>query len=182
MSNRLRFFYLSYLSKPVSDRLIYRAIPRRKVLKIVEVGVGRGVRAERMIEAAGFSSPAGQVQYTGIDVFEARSASDGPGLTLKTAHRLLKATGARIRLLPGDPFSALARAANTLMGTDLVVISADQDAHSLARAWFYLPRMLHPRSLVYWEERLPGSHEAVLRLVPLAEIAGLAAARSREAA
>ena len=182
MSSRLRFIYLSYLSKPVSDRLIYRVIPRRKVLKIVEAGVGRGVRAGRMIEAAGFTAPAGQVQYTGIDLFEARSASDGPGLTLKTAHRLLKATGARIRLLPGDPFSALARAANTLMGTDLVVISADQDARSLARAWFYLPRMLHPRSLVYCEERLPGSQDAVLRLVPLAEIADLAAARGREAA
>ncbi len=183
MSNRLRFLYLSYLSKPVFNRLIYRAIARQRIFKIVEMGVGRCQRAAYMIEAAGFHAPAGQVHYTGIDLFEARSATDGPGVTLKTAHRLLTATGAKIRLLPGDPFSALARAANTLTGTDLMVISADQDARCLARAWFYVPRMLHPGSLVYLEERRSGSLEPSLRLVSLEEINQLAAPpRTREAA
>lgn len=183
MSNRLRFLYLSYLSKPVSDRLIYRTMSRQRVLKIVEMGVGRCQRAAHMIEAAGFNAPTAEIQYTGIDLFEARSVADGPGITLKTAHRLLKPTGAKIRLLPGDPFSALSRAANSLGNTDLVVISADQDPHSLARAWFYMPRMLHPGSLVYREERRSGIQAPTLRQVSLAEINQLAAApRVRQAA
>lgn len=183
MSNRLRFLYLSYLSKPISDRLIYRAMSRQRTLKIVEMGVGRCQRAAYMIEVAGFNVPVAEIQYTGIDLFEARSAADGPGVTLRTAHRLLKSTGARVRLLPGDPFSTLARAANSLAGTDLVVISADQDPHSLARAWFYLPRMLHPSSLVFREEKRSGSQGPTLRQVSLAEINRLAVApRLRKAA
>ena len=184
-TSRLRFLYLSYLSKPVADRLIYRLIPRRRVLKIVEFGVGSGQRAIRMIQAAAYFTTPEQVQYTGIDLFEARGDPTRPGLALKEAHRLLKATDARIRLLPGDPFSALARAANSLADTDLVIISADQDPVSLARAWFYLPRMLHSGSQVYqaYQEEVRDPNQAVaLRLVPLAEIHSLAAARSRRAA
>ena len=149
----------------------------------MELGIGTARRAIRMIELAALgSSAASEVHYTGIDLFEARTAADGPGLSLKTAHRLMQATGARIQLVPGDPLSALARAANGLGPTDLVVISYCQDPEPLAHAWFYLPRLLHPGSVVYAERPLAAGGLAV-QVVPAREIEQLAAgAASRRAA
>jgi len=173
-NNRLRFLYLSHLSKPSSDRLVYRTIRQRRIRTIVELGIGLCCRARRMIEVAAMSGSADRVAYVGVDPFEARSLTDGPGLPLRMAHRLLANTGARIRLVPGDAFTALARAANDLRGIDLIVVSACQDADSLARAWYYLPRMLHEGSLVLAEENLP-SGGTRFRQVSVVEIAGLAA-------
>ena len=164
VTRRLRYLYLAYLSTPSQYRRLYRDIHRRRVLKILELGFESGQRAVRMIEAATLHAPAGQIRYTGVDPFEARSAADGPGVTLKLAHRLLKATGARTRLLPGDPFSALSRAANDLSGTDLVVVSSRVDAPSLARAWFYVPRMLHDGSRVFVERNVGGGSTVLERL------------------
>jgi hypothetical protein len=156
---RLRLLYLSHLSQPAADRPVYRAVRQTPVRSIVELGLGTGQRALRMIEVATLNHPIERISYTGIDLFEARGPSDGPGLPLKEAHRLLKATGARIRLVPGDPWSALSRTANTLTGIDLVIVGADQDPDSLARAWFFLPRMLHENSKVLHAYR--GERDAV---------------------
>jgi len=128
-----------------------------------------------MIEVASRFSPLPQIRFTGMDLFEARSAVDGPGVTLKMAHRLLSATGARIQLVPGDPCTGLARVANTLGQVDLVVISPRLDPRRLARAWFYVPRLLHERSQVLLERLLPGGRTS-LRLVSRSEIESLAAA------
>jgi len=127
----------------------------------------------RMIEVAAAAAPIKEIHYTGIDLFEARSPSDGPGPTLKRAYRLLQATGARVQLAPGDPFTALARTANSLGPTDLVILSHQQDRASLARAWFYLPRVLHANSLVLAEQGHP-SGELTLRQVFLDEIERMA--------
>jgi hypothetical protein len=135
-----------------------------------------------MIEAARLRASVGQICYTGVDQFEARTAADGPGVTLKTAHRLLRATGARIRLLPGDPLMALSRAANGLAGTDLVVISAGHDPDVLAGAWFYLPRMLHGGSRVLVEEASRQGDGTVFRPMTVEGIGRLAAAASRRRA
>lgn len=113
------------------------------------------------------------VTYTGIDLFEARPVP-GSGLTLKAAHQQLKATGAHIKLIPGDPLSALSRMANALQNTDLLVISGDQDVQSLEHSWFYMPRMLHQTSLVFIEKNL-GPHTALVRLTER-EVEQLAAA------
>lgn len=155
LTGRLRAFYLSYLSTPVSDRPIYRAICRHRVRKILELGIGNGQRAARMIELAGLFRPLPQIEFSGLDLFESRSAADGPGMSLKTAHRLLARTGARILLIPGDPYTGLAACASRLGPMDLVVISARLDPQSLARAWFYLPQLLHDRTQVFQERRLP---------------------------
>ena len=136
-----------------------------------------------MIELAGLQSSPGQIRYTGIDLFEARTPSAGSGLTIKAAHRLLSRTGARVQLLPGDPFSALARAANNLGGSQLVIISAGHDPHSLARAWFYVPRMLSEGSHVLIEEPSGPLGEVSLRRLAPDEIDRLAdAATLRRAA
>ncbi len=146
----MKFAVLSLFSRPAHERVIYRSIRQVRAQSIVELGVQGGQGARRMIEAALRFSPADEIRYTGIDLFEARPA-DTPGLKLKEAHRTLKQHGVHVHLVPGDPFSALARSANTLTGTDLVVIRADQDPESLERAWLYVPRMLHEGSVVLLE-------------------------------
>ena len=123
-----------------------------------------------MIEAASLLVPKTEIVYTGVDLFEARSSYEGPGLTLKMAHRKLKATGARIRLLPGDPLTVLCRSANELSGTDLIIISDRQNKASLTGGWFFLPRMLHDSSQVFVEESLGEGGGRGLRLVPMGEI------------
>ena len=80
----------------------------------------------RLIEVAQMFAGEDRVRYVGIDLFEARPAIS-PGMTLKRAHRLFRATGVESRLIPGDPLTALARAANSLANSDFVVIAADQD-------------------------------------------------------
>ncbi len=166
----LRSAHLVYVASPAGERLIYREIPRRQTRKILELGVGVGQRARRMIEAAQREA-VGPVSYAGVDLFELRPATDDH-LTLKQAHALLKPSGARVRLIPGDPFSALARMANEIGPCDLIVVAADQPEESLQRAWFWVPRLLHAGTVVFEQGRdLPGSpgqftlvsHEEVLR-------------------
>ena len=173
-TSSLRVFYLSHLSSPAADRLIYREIRRQKAHKILELGIADGRRAMRMIDLAGRYHPSEDIQFTGLDLFEDRSSADGPGVTLKMAHRLLKATGARVRLIPGDPFSGLSQVANSLGQVDLIVISPRLDPRNLAKAWFYIPRLLHGRSQVFQGGILPGG-EPTLRLLAHSEIDSLAA-------
>ncbi len=180
-TSALRVFYLSYLSTPPSDRPIYRAIRRHKTRRILELGIADGRRATRMIEVAGRYHPADATEFIGLDLFESRSAADGPGMTLKMAHRLLGAAGARVRLIPGDPFSVLSRTANLLGQFDLVVVSARLHPASLAKAWFYMPRLLHKGSQVFQEKLLPDGLTQV-GLMQRKEIEALAAATRRRRA
>jgi hypothetical protein len=175
-ANRLKYLYLAYLSAPACDRQLYRLIRRRQIRNIVEIGIGQARRAQRMIAVAQSTPAACPARFTAIDLFESRGTPEQPGLTLKQAYRQLKATQAKVQVVPGDPRAALARVANTLMGTDLLVISADQDAESLSQAWFYVPRMLHAKSLVFIEEQQSGGKARSLRLVSADEIRTLAAA------
>jgi hypothetical protein len=171
---------LLHLSQPIADRPIYQFLRQQPVRSIVEVGIGSGERALRMIELASLHGPANQLRYIGIDLFEARPASDGPGLALKEAHRLLKATGVKLQLLPGDVGTTLSRTANGLTGTDLVVISAGQDPQSLDQAWFYLPRMLNDQSQVFLQETSSG--KTTVRPLSAAEVGTLAHATLRRRA
>lgn len=179
MAGFLRSLYLRYFSQPKSDRALYKLLKKQPVRKFLELGIGVGERTLRVLEHCPGSD---ETSYTGIDMFEARQNGDGPGLTLKEAHKLLSATGAKVRLVPGDPMSALSRSANAIGKQDLIVISADQDRESLAKAWFYVPRLLSETTQVFLEER----HEGVttLRTVLHDEIATLATppSKSRRAA
>jgi len=182
----IRLFYLLYISKPQTDRLIYRAIDRSRIASIVELGVGKAQRALRMIEVASRHVPPGQVSYVGVDLFEDRSLGDaaGTGISLKAAYRLLRSRGARARLLPGDPDSALARAANHLAKADLLVVSSGLPVASLARAWYYLPRILHAKSHVFVEKTAGPSGQTTIYRLSLDQVHLLAtkAARLRRAA
>ena len=149
-ASRLKYLYLAYFSAPKADRALYRALRRRRIRKIVEMGVGSGLRSTRLIQVAQRYAAGGPVHFTGIDLFEDRPPNQ-PGLSLKTAFRMFRKTGVRARLIPGKPYDALHQFANCLPDTDLLLISADQDAASLALAWFYVPRMLYADSLVLQE-------------------------------
>ena len=174
--NSCRLFYLAHFSQPAKDRVIYRAIRRGKVRSVLELGMGDAVRSSRMIEAIKWTGGVAGVYYTGIDLFELSAAAGQNKLSLKAAHCKLKPTGARIRLVPGDLLTALAQAANEIGPCDLIVISADQAGESLTKAWFYIPRLLHPSTHVFVEradgEKTPASFE----LLPHDEVRRLAQA------
>ena len=178
----LRAFYLAYLSQPRADRLIYQAIRRVKARRIMEIGIGIGHRAVRLIEVAGGQASPDDVEFIGVDPFEARRAAEGPGVTLKMAHRLLSRSGARVKLIPGRPDDALARSANALGTLDLIVISCGLNPESLRQAWYYMPRLLHPGTQIFVENALPGGRTSV-QLVASHQLKHLAAAsRVRRAA
>lgn len=174
--SRLRLLYLCHFSKPFANRLIYRAIRLHKPRKIVELGIADGSRAIRLIEVAWRASTQSDVHYVGMDSFEGRPAADGHGgLSLKAAHQLLRVTGARVQLVPGNPSDSLIRLANSLGKVDLLIVPVELDSPSFARFWSFLPRMLHEGSLVFVEE-VRDNAEAVLLLKPRHEIDHLAAA------
>jgi len=152
-ASRLKYAYLAYFSKPKPDRKIYRFIRRRQATRIVELGMGTAVRARRMISVAMRYSGTARVGYAGIDAFETRAPAL-PQLTLKTAYRQLCTPGVAVRLLPGELYPVLAAMANSLLHTDLLLIEAgwlDEPSHP---AWFFVPRMIHERTLVLRQQRL----------------------------
>jgi hypothetical protein len=147
----LTAFWLTWFSRPAGDRLLFRAIRNNRPRKMMVLGLGDATRALRMISLAQRYNPPDQISFAGIDRFDSRPVEASP-FSLKDAHRLLRPTGSRINLIPGDPREALVRAATVLHGIDLLVVSADQDAQSLAQGWFFVPRMLAPQAMVLREE------------------------------
>ena len=144
-ASTLTSLYLMWFARPKCDRALFRRIGTSKPMRIVEIGLGDGSRGQSAILLAQryTQSP---VSYCGIDLFEA-SPESSP-LTLKQAHHKLCRTGAKIRLVPGDPCSALARTANFLIGTDLLIVDHTVSAEQLSKAEDFLPRMLHAETVI----------------------------------
>lgn len=178
--SRLKFVHLALLSKPKAQRWLWRYIRRHRVANIVQFGVGDARKSRQLIEVAQRYAANGDVRYTGTDLFEA--GSDRVCLPLKEAHRRLAATGAKIRLVPGNPLAALRRTANALSGTQLLLISADTDEAALQQAWFYVPRMLAEESLIV-QERHQGEEEIHWQRIERSQIESLArSSKPRQAA
>jgi hypothetical protein len=175
----LRYYYLTWFSQPAADRPLYQTVAKRPLRSIVEIGVGNAVRARRLLEMAVKPEHASEpLRYTGIDLFEARDKKS-PGLTLKEAYAQLKTEHVKLQLLPGDPLAALSRSANSLSGTDVLIISLDQIGESLDQAWRFVPRMLHANSLVYLEREGKKAGETKFDVISLAEISRLATESKR---
>jgi hypothetical protein len=174
----IKYCYLAYLSRPAEDRELYRAVRRIRPKSVVELGVGLGQRAVRLIEVACRYQRQSVVRYTGMDPFEGRPDSQAR-LTLKSAHKLLKPLGVQVQLVPGDPASALARHANALRDTDLLVIAADEYASMDEGAWFYVPRMLHAKSQVLAAHRDAKTGVVQYRQIEQSAIIELARAGTR---
>jgi len=174
----LRSAYLLYFSQPASDRALWRAIRGRPIRTIVELGISLASRTPRMLEIARWRQSDQPLRYTGIDLFEARP-TDQPQLTIKQANAALRRQEMQLQLVPGDPATALRRMANSLVGTDLLIIAANQDSDSLAAAWTWMPRMLTTDSLIFLEEPAAKPGETQWRRLSLADVQTLAAPPKR---
>ena len=164
----IKYAYLAYLAKPAADRTLYRLIRTEKACRIVELGIGSLSRTANLIAVAQRYSPQAEIQYSAVDWFDMRP-DEMPPIKLIDAHRRLKATDAKIRLLPGEPGQTLRSVANSLLKTDLLLIGPSVTDEAFAQAWFYLPRMCHPKTTV-----LRGSTTTdgtSYRLISFAEIA-----------
>ena len=166
--------YLLYFSQPASDRPLFRTIRKRTVRSVVELGIGSLARSQRVLEVAGWQAGSEPIRYCGIDLFDARE-NDRPQLALKNAFAELQSPSAKLQLVPGSPGAALKRVANSLTNTDLLLIDATHDADSLAAAWNWIPRMLTPQSLVFWQQAFDKKGQLQWRQMSVAEIQQLAA-------
>jgi hypothetical protein len=115
-----------------------------------------------------------------LDAFDAR-AHHLPPLSVKDIHRALTPTGVPVRIVPGDADVCLAQTANALAGTDLLIISAPQNEAGLEQAWFYVPRMLHERSLVLLQ-RVDAQGEVTFQPLSSADVQRRASAVARRRA
>lgn len=122
-----------------------------------------------MIEVAEKTSLPQNIHYVGMDLFEGRADSGAPRISLKAAHQLLRATGVRVQLVPGNPSESLIRLANSLGKVDLLILPAELESAPAARAWFFVPRILHERSLLF-VEGLRADGRKTLRVKPRREI------------
>ncbi len=169
----IEYGYLRFFSKPVDERKIYRAIARQQARRFVEIGIGQADRTKRMLAVAGRFHDRKQLAYTGIDLFEDRPAS-APGLSLKYTHQLLRPLVGKFQLAPGDPHSVLKRHANTLVQSDIIVVTGNPDDKTLLAAWFYVPRMLHSNTCVFVVKNSGEDTENHIQLVSRQEITRLA--------
>jgi hypothetical protein len=174
VGNLLRSSYLLYFSQPAADRHLFKAMKGKPIRSIVELGIDLPGRTERLLEVAAWRADCLPLRYTGIDPFDSRPASQ-PKLSLKQAFAQLRPSGAKVQLVPGEPFAALSRVANSLSATDLLLISLVYDKESLSPAWKYVPRMLGPHSLVYVQEPGSAAGKETWRPLQSVEITSLAA-------
>jgi hypothetical protein len=176
----LKYAGLAYFSQPRSEQQLYRLVKRRKVCRIVEIGIGSLERTAALVRVAQRYAANDQVSYTGIDWFDARTA-ELPALTLKQTHTRLQSTGAKTRLVPGEPGRSLATVANAHQHTGLMLISAAVADSSLVAAWFYVPRMLDDGSIVL-REGLDAAGEPTFTQLSHQQIAALAQQSTRKRA
>lgn len=150
-ANWFRYTFLAHLSRPKANRQLFRLAKRQQVCRIVEIGIGDLSRAVSLIEVAQRFAGDQKVWYTGIDMFDARQTGRAP-LAMKETYRILRATEANIRLVPGMPHMSLSAAANAHQNTDLILIGSEISEADLRGAWFYVPRMLHAKSIILSEK------------------------------
>ena len=146
----LATLWMTRFSRPAGERAIWRHVLRSPPSRILEVGMGTLGRTERLLHLARGLSGTQPVQLVGIDRFESRTASDPPGVTLKEAHKRLTAL-AKVQLVPGNADAALARVGNHIGVFDLVLVSADEEARHLDKAWFFIQRVVRAESTILVE-------------------------------
>lgn len=150
-----RRLWLTRLSTPAAERVIYRHVLQSPPRRIIELGLGLLGRTERLLQTVTAATAADAVHYVGLDRFEGRTPTDPPGVTLKEAHRRLTKL-ARVQLVPGNVDTSLARLCNHLGVFDLVLIAADTDERHLERCWFFLQRITSAGTTVLLESRTAG--------------------------
>lgn len=166
----LKRLYLRHFAKPAHDQTLHRFVHQHGVVRIAQCGLGNLERTLRLIEVAGADNGGQGIELVGFDKFESRAATDGAGLSLKAAHKLLSSKGIKHRLLPGDPAGSIVAMANSISEVDLLLVSVEHNTSELDRAWFYVPRMLAAGGVIFLEERQAKADEFVWRQLTAAEL------------
>lgn len=169
-----KYAHRALFAKPSPERQLLKLVKQQPVRRVVEIGVD-SIETTSVLLTALLKQAAGEpVVYTAIDPFDERPADEAP-LPLMEAYRTLVPTPAQTRLVPGRLGMAVAAEANSLADTDLLLLSQQATDAELAEAWFYVPRMCHPGTLVL--RRLEGEDADSLGdwvAVSLEEVSGLA--------
>ena len=143
-------FYWRYLSKPAGERALFLHVLENPVSSILELGLGDGERFARVIPLCSKPEGVSQIRYAAVDPFESAPAGT-PHLPLKTAHRKLAELGVKANLIPGDTIAAIARVANMVLPSDLVIVdgrwSSDDEISQAIHQW--LPRLCHNQSTIF---------------------------------
>ncbi|MDR1384271.1 MAG: hypothetical protein LBJ67_10600 [Planctomycetaceae bacterium] len=122
----LQTFYLTHFSKPASYRSIYRHIQQEHPRKVLEIGIQNGERTIAMLKLLlQFCGEKSDVHYSCVDPFESRAQEDGPGLSLRKAHRMINKLEIPSRLIPLSPLNAVRQLYLNRMieKVDLVIIA-----------------------------------------------------------
>ena len=141
--------YWTRFSKPVSERELVRQLIDKPIASLLEIGVGRGERMQRIAQLVTLVEGVDRLRYIGVDEFEA--ASDrGSHLTLKAAHQLAAQAGFKASLIPGDIKSAMPRVAHKFGPSDLIVIDGGLDpaAPNTSAITPWLNRIAHENTIV----------------------------------
>jgi predicted O-methyltransferase YrrM len=150
---RLRYGPIYYRALRYTN--LWREVRELKPRRIVEVGVWRGLTASRLIEEA--LKAQGEVDYWGFDLFAegmtldvlARESAIQPLSRDEVLTRVAR-PGATIHLVEGDTKITLAQ--TDLPPADLVFIDGGHSYETVASDWSNIQRILHPNSVVYFDD------------------------------
>lgn len=172
-----RYAVRAFFSKPTPERQLLRLAKQHTIRRVVEVGVESVDSTAQLLDVLVKQAKGEPVKYTALDLFDARPQG-APTTPLVGVYRRLVSTGARVRLTPGDLAASLAAEANSLADTDLLLLSREASDEALAFAWFYVPRMCHPGTLVLRRTDAEAETDAgEWATVPLSEVAARASVR-----
>lgn len=122
--NFFQALYLTHFSTPVDERAIYRRIRKNVPQQIVECGIQRGERMGRMLRLLKYVSPkTDSFTYVCTDPFEGRTEIDGPGLSLRKAHKLLSQLELRHRCIPAPSEMGIIQLSRSVKDVDFLVIA-----------------------------------------------------------
>lgn len=152
--NFIRSLYLTYFSAPAENRALYQAVCRLKPTRIVELGMQRGLRTLNMLELAKQFHPAKDIEYFCVDPFESRIVEDGPGLSLRKAHKLLTQCEVRAKPIPDRPESSLPFLTGQVSDADLLVV-ATPSLNWIFEQRSALADLLKPSGMAYLGESQP---------------------------
>lgn len=159
---------------PTPEKELLRIAKQHTIRRIVEVGIDSVDSTAQLLEALVKQAKDAPIKYTALDLFDARPQG-APSTPLVGVYRRFIATGAKVRLTPGDLAPSLCAEANSLADTDLLLLSREASDEALTHAWFYVPRMCHPGTLVLRRTECETT-DAVgeWQTIPLAEISARA--------
>jgi hypothetical protein len=142
--------YWRYFAKPASERALFLHVLQNPIASILEIGVGSGDRFKRMIPLCQKAEGVSQIRYAGVDPFESAEAGVAH-LPLKQAHRMLAELGVKAHLIPGEAASAIARVANMVLPSDLIIIDGSWETNDSVSQSIqnWLPRLCHDHSTIF---------------------------------